>query len=753
MRLYVNIRNLEELGENIRTVGNNLRDITDDYRTTNYEILNEIESECTEEIKLSMDEVYNQLDNSFITVKKYESFIVNSYQDYRDTENSIENSTLNLKNNLYSNEKSNSVSFAPIVINTGIGTIIMNFDSDLPAINITYIDTNVKNSGKLLLSDLKTEINNGKNYIEDSFRVIMGLLSQICPGAEFAWTLPVFAGFVTTNGLEGFLDGNTDSKLSQLGEVFGDLEAMAGQIGNAFQTNYRLVSALGLVYILSLIISDNITIGSLSGFETLADITVNSGMISNIGLKDEEETSDTESKTENNESNAIENEIIENEILKEENKTDEDSNLGSEENSEIKNFGEDGDSSNKEENITEDNSEETDSTTEDNSEETDNVTEDNSEEMDSTTEDNSEKTDRSTEDNSKETDNITENNSEGTDSPTKNNSIEIDGTAENNFTEGNEENLKTEPSETEEILRGNEDSTGDIISNKEKAPAENVTPVEEIVPSEETTPVEETVSGEETAPVEENNPSNEDLSGGSDSDDFTDYLGNTDDNNMYQNENSEDSPEISHDENFNVDNNGGGMNDGGLSEGTSSSAFNGGGSINGTGDIENGSVFDTKNLWNSNIPAETAADQDLNNVETEDGKFYDSVSSNAENSYSQTYNKPESFYRRIISSFGNGTAAGGIRRGIINGGAAAGIGAVGVGAAVAGGVGGFGALGGGAAVTGAAGAFGAVSTDMAMGGAMGVLANIIGAGISNVFDLVGNAQMCNLDWLNELTLF
>ncbi len=746
---------LEEFSEELRSIGSNLFNITDNYRITNYELLNEMGEECTEEIKNTMQEIGKLLDESVFTVKKYENFLVNAFNEYADAEKLIQKTAEALENSVsFGTSAAQPVITFSIMPNITFLGVLFNFDAVLPPINVTDITPSYDDNEKLIVPSLRTEISKDGNKKDNSLRAVMGLLPTLCPSAEVAWDYPLFADFIKEDDFDGSFaengmsyDPNNNSYLGGLWyDILGNIDSMLDSVGNAFQTNYNSLNTLGFSYIIAYIIDNNISIGELGGFKTLADI-MNSRVSLNIDAGAEND------KTEEGEANQkFEDSGIF--VGKNPNKKDEDE--------EDENKNKDKDDEAKQE--IDDNKTVTEKNPNKDNEQKE---EDKTTPADPTVQPGQTPADPTVQPGQTPADPTVQPGQTPADPTVQPGQTPVDPTTptENNTTSTGSENSNEAgiPSEAE-TSNGVETPTKTEVPTKTetptegKAPAETETPIEGEAPAEAETPTEGKAPTESEAPAETEAP----IEGEAPTETEAPIEGEapTETEAPIEGEApAETEAPTEADGGSNAD----GQNDsshGGRSGGSNHSNRRDAGSmpVSGLKDKANFKPEYSKGeslTPNEVLDAAKAYSADLNSVGL-DSKYIGSGSGSNE-AYSESYNTSESFYERIISSIGgsgyaqNSVAA--IRKSnAAKGAAGAGVG---IGAAAAGSIGGVGMLGGGA-VSGAAGIAqgGTAAVDSMVNSMMPVLSHIIGgAGVNNVFELVGNVEMCSLSWLSELRLF
>lgn len=324
MEIKVNTYNINELSEEFRCIGINLLDIISEYNTVSYEILNEIDLTEFGDVKTYIDELRNILDEGFLTVKKHEKFLIDTYQDYNYTEGSIVNDVTSISNNLYKGNTihiNSSLSFTPVKdILSSINPVVMPLITNkLPNSNIDKVNVSVGGSN-IIIEGLKDNIShNSVSTIKDKnkldlngnktntpqhklefFYPMIGIIGSIAPGAYITGNNII--NFINRDLINNLLLGieNKNNNNNEIGSYNGSYyESLTWLLGQCFQTNYNLIEAFKYNLILQSILQSNLFIGELSKYDKLSDILYQTPNINmNYGSNKEEVKEDKKDKKE-----------------------------------------------------------------------------------------------------------------------------------------------------------------------------------------------------------------------------------------------------------------------------------------------------------------------------------------------------------------------------------------------------------------------------------------------------------------------
>lgn len=293
MEYKVICSNLETLSEDYRNMGINLDNIISEYNTLGYEILNNVSTEDVETIKLAIEEIKKLLNEGFITVKKHENFLINAKEKYKGNERILAEGL-----NKYSEIYSAGGTYQPGVVIPTPTTTYINHNvtdlvvDDLPSTTISNVNIK-KDKNDIIIPGIKDIITNKNTVIDDSLRIIIGLVSLIAPGAIITGLTTILPGYVGhIFGLNGDYTGGGDWNSS---ERYGNnFDKLLDLVGQAFQTNYNLIDILAFNFIINSIINGSIFIGELGKYSTLSDLYYGdiSGINNDYGKDKEDEEAD-----------------------------------------------------------------------------------------------------------------------------------------------------------------------------------------------------------------------------------------------------------------------------------------------------------------------------------------------------------------------------------------------------------------------------------------------------------------------------
>ncbi|MGN1318646.1 MAG: hypothetical protein ACI4VF_06475 [Lachnospirales bacterium] len=274
MEIDVNTYYLECLSEEFRNIGNNFSDIITEYNTLSYEILNEIETESEEDIKTAADELKKAMDNGFITIKKHENFLINTYQDYSLIDKKLSDEAIALVNMLYQSGSGINMTIVPTPSNIllTVNPIVLPLVIDkLPNTDISRV--NVNNRKSIVITGLIDAIVSESDAKFSYLRAMMGIIGLIAPAAILTG---LYGSIIPDERVLQNILGLTDEEdvgSGASGNGTGKYDSLLELIGQGFQTNYNLIEALYYSFIIASLLDGNIVIGELSGYDTLADIT------------------------------------------------------------------------------------------------------------------------------------------------------------------------------------------------------------------------------------------------------------------------------------------------------------------------------------------------------------------------------------------------------------------------------------------------------------------------------------------------
>lgn len=353
MDLKVNLNSLEDASQELKNIDSRLSDIRNRYCTLAYEILNEMEVASEEDIKSAVEKILNMLDEGSMTLKKHERYLINSYQEYLDTERSICALGRDIKDSdMFSGNSSYTKPVIPmknfinptVIINPIIIPFII---IDLPDADIGGISDK---KGNVIVPDITDDIISGKDQHFDYTRLFMNIISYIAPGAVITGMAVIssvvsyiivtgYSGGMGLGGLGaigGLSAGFGNSTIGGLGDGMGSGTGSVGAIGtggvdaigigsgyspsgvvvslmdigggllnligNAFQTNYNLINALLFKYILDLLLGQfTLPVGD-GNYHTLADfLNGNNSNGGEEGLEEDESKQEEEAEEENGE--------------------------------------------------------------------------------------------------------------------------------------------------------------------------------------------------------------------------------------------------------------------------------------------------------------------------------------------------------------------------------------------------------------------------------------------------------------------
>ena len=260
MGIKVNTNALEDLSEEIKNMYTVIEDISVSYRTNNYEILCDMGTEVEDELKIEMEKISKQIDDCCFLIKKHESFLFNSAQEYAETENNIVKNGLLVKNDLYFEKKNtdwikienSSQSYSD---KEWINDII----SILPVSPIW--DKSFELSNFTQLKDINLIIDGyNQNVFTPSFNERLKILAGIT--AVIASSVLISSIEKITNTIIGKLTGFRDDNSENLSVgTFGGLNTILGSIGSAIQINYNYTTFKDTEKIIAVLLGEIAAVG------------------------------------------------------------------------------------------------------------------------------------------------------------------------------------------------------------------------------------------------------------------------------------------------------------------------------------------------------------------------------------------------------------------------------------------------------------------------------------------------------------
>ncbi len=296
MEIAVKTGEIEEMSGEVRRLGARLDEVISTYNTITYEILNEMETELEEEIKISMEEVKKHLEEGFLTVKKHESFLIDAYTLYEDTERRVTAEASEMRGDLYAGGESSgfmhSVSGLTVLpfVNPTIFSLVV---PKLPDSKVSRLNLKADKDG-IIIKRLRDSIVSGKDKrydVESGFRALVDFL---LPGA-------LSAGLITDlfSALADLTEGSEEDGVGGSGSFSSLYEKFVWLVGQAFQTNYYMVEPEFFEFILEGIVDGALFWAGLSKYDRLseAEHLKGAGLAGNITPKESEDAEDVKEKS------------------------------------------------------------------------------------------------------------------------------------------------------------------------------------------------------------------------------------------------------------------------------------------------------------------------------------------------------------------------------------------------------------------------------------------------------------------------
>lgn len=270
MEISVKTDEIEEMSGEVRILGSRLDEVISSYNTVSYEILNEMEPELEEEIKLSMEEVKKRLEESFLTLKKHESFLIDTYTLYEDTERRVTADSADIGVDLYMG--GDSLQMMPIVPQTTVfpainPTIFTFVVPKLPDSKVSRLDLKVDREG-IIIKKFRDSIISGIDNVYDMEMGFRALSDLLLPGTVSAGLITdLFSVFADQGGYgeENGFGGSSEGGFSSLYEKFVWL------VGQAFQANYYMIKPEYFEFILEGIVNGALFWAGLNKYDKLSD--------------------------------------------------------------------------------------------------------------------------------------------------------------------------------------------------------------------------------------------------------------------------------------------------------------------------------------------------------------------------------------------------------------------------------------------------------------------------------------------------
>ncbi len=320
MGIKVNTNALEDLSEEIKNMYTVIEDISVSYRTNNYEILCDMGTEVEDELKIEMEKISKQIDDCCFLIKKHESFLFNSAQEYAETENNIVKNGLLVKNDLYFEKK--NADWIGSENSSQLYSYKEWTDDIISILPVSPIwDKSFELSNFTQLKDINLIIDGyNQNIFIPSFSERLKILAGIT--AVIASSALISSIGKITNIIIGKLTGFRDDNLENLnGGTFEGLNTILSSVGSAVQINYNCTSFKDIGKIITLLLGEIAIAGIGDGGMSIFSISNNKNNTKEKSSSEKEKKSEEEQpvnrvlQTEDNEEKNVHTDLQEEETI------------------------------------------------------------------------------------------------------------------------------------------------------------------------------------------------------------------------------------------------------------------------------------------------------------------------------------------------------------------------------------------------------------------------------------------------------